>query len=528
MEIKYLSEIKHDENHCFESNSLTVSFFGVFDSPLETGTTAAKTIALLYAKHNIGLLNEIAGVFNIIIEDKIKKQKFIVNDCLSQMGLYYYQTAKTLYVSYLPEYLFPYAGTQLNHWKIKQHFALQPQLKAESFFQNIEQLQMGHYLMVEDKITVVKYYDLDPRNKVKNLSLAASQDRYEQLLMHSIKRQTMGLDKVGVMMSGGLDSTLVTVLAKKQGLDVFTFSYVFPSIPEANESIWVEAMSKISNQGHTFNGEKYWSLKPPWFVSKNAPVSNPYRHLKDVVYSAANKKNLKVLLTGVFADHLYTSYQYWFNDLIKSNPIKALNELYSQSKSHGFRLFLKSWYRLFVPVTPKYQWLNKKLRVQMKDAYPRLANKSRNLQHLLLNKSTVTAESAPLELEYSLKHNIQLRHPYRDKNMLEFALQTPAWIMGDPSNKKKLARQLAEKYLPASIYQRRKTTTLSSFMQTGILQRELETSKAILADSASDWFDFVDVNIVKRMLKNPNDNHSEKDLFVLWLCLSYENWKQAL
>ena len=115
-------------------------------------------------------------------------------------------------------------------------------------------------------------------------------------------------------MSGGMDSTFVAANALKTNKKVSAFSYVFPTIPQANETMWIDSMRSLDIQMNTFVGESYWPLKQPHPVSLNSPLNNPYRNLKEVIYKNAQNKNIKILLSGVFADHLYTGYIYWLVD----------------------------------------------------------------------------------------------------------------------------------------------------------------------------------------------------------------------
>ncbi len=60
----------------------------------------------------------------------------------------------------------------------------------------------------------------------------------------AITFQTKGQIQVGVMMSGGMDSTFVAANCQKANKQVKAFSYVFPNMPNANESIWLDVMRK--------------------------------------------------------------------------------------------------------------------------------------------------------------------------------------------------------------------------------------------------------------------------------------------
>ncbi len=107
-------------------------------------------------------------------------------------------------------------------------------------------------------------------------------------------------------------------------------------------------------------------------------------------------------------------------------------------------------------------------------------------------------------------------------------MQLPAWQLGDPADRKRLARTLAQHHLPVAVQRRRQISTLTGVFMRGVLQHEIDFTRRLLGDSACDWFDYVRADALHAVLKDPGAAQPEKNLLLLWQCLSYEMWKAAV
>ncbi len=71
-------------------------------------------------------------------------------------------------------------------------------------------------------------------------------DRIRGVLRRSVERRTTPGAPTGVLMSGGLDSTSVAVLAQKSPDGAIGFSTTFPDYPHIDESVWIDALESYA------------------------------------------------------------------------------------------------------------------------------------------------------------------------------------------------------------------------------------------------------------------------------------------
>ncbi len=514
----------------FEDGHGLCIFYGFLDQDTN-GLSKAAFVANKMQTAGIDALTEFYGSFIIIYYCKRKQKYVIANDALGDFAVHYHQTNDGIVVSDFPSALLNKDNCAINEDRLICYFALsQPAINA-SFYEHIKQLNPGQCLSLHGKtIERCTYYQLPTTLNRKLKSLPEIAQQLSHVMQLAISSQTQGHKKVGIMMSGGLDSTFVVANAKALKIPLKSFSYVFPQMPEADESHWIDAMRSENHDMHTFVGQPHWPLKSPWFVSLNAPVSNPYRHLKSVIYQKAQSENLSVMLTGVFADHLYTGYIYCLVDQMKYQPLTAMRSLLTMLRTHGLlttarQLSPGKWSST---VSTKAPWLSKFSSSVLKRQTKIKQYKHPHPQQYALVSGLSSAQSCWLENEYGFKYGINVRHPFRDRRVVEWLLSVPAWLLGDHAEPKKMVRYVAKNQLPESIIRRKKITTLKPLFLKGVMQESLSQVTKVLKDSGSSWQHYVDKKMVIQMLDNPKGNHEDWQYMILWQCLSYELWKKRI
>ncbi len=517
--------------HFYENESCITVFYGFMDQDYPHNN-AAQLLSGMLEKHGIKALNECYGSFIVIHYNKIKQHYLIANDAMGDFIVNFTESDSTLHVSDLPAALLNSKNSSINQQQILDYFALiRPQING-SYFDKIKQLNPGHCLTITQQSQSIKryYYPELIVNHQKHC-IDELAEHFNSLIQKVITHQTQGHNKVGVMLSGGMDSTFVAANSLKANKQVNTYSYVFPHMTDANESHWIDSMRDCGFNMHTFAGESYWPLKSPWKTTLNAPVSNPYRHLKSVIYQQAQTQGVKVLLTGVFADHLYTGYLYWLVDLIKRKPFTAIKALFNTTKNKGLRTALRqvSPTKFSGRIKVNSPWMTKIAQSEINQQTNLNKIKHPHPSQFDLVYGISTSQSAWLENEYAFNHNVFVRHPFRDRRIVEFLMSLPAWVLGDINNPKRFVRHTAKDLLPKSIVNRNKISTLLPLFHKGVFDKELHKVREVLTDSSCQWHNYVKKDIVLSLIKNPDKKLQESsDLLVLWQCLNYELWRHRL
>jgi len=515
-----------------DKQAITI-FYGFLDQAYNH--EAASYVHKILIKKGIDGLNDCYGSFVVMQVDLNTGTITLSNDALGDFAAHYTinEGSNTLHVSDLPDLLLNKNNKEVNQERIIHYFALSKPKKNAHFFENIKQVNPGQYLTFKNEKVNSAYYYHPPKNvDFKNTSVEDLSAEFLTLMQTAITYQTQGQKKIGAMMSGGLDSTFVTANALKVHKKISTFSYVFPTISEANESMWIDSMRSLNIQMNTFVGESYWPLKQPHPVSINSPLNNPYRNLKEVIYKNAHNQNIKILLSGVFADHLYTGYIYWLVDQIKKRPFLAVKSMFSTIRQSGFvsglkQISPKKWSSHINCSAP---WLNQQTLKQFEEiqASTKKPFYHPHPQQYDLVYSLSTAQNVWLDHEFGYRHELFVRHPFRDRRVVEFLMSIPAWVLGTVHTPKSFVRQTAKGMLPDIITRRTTQTTLTPLFVKGLLEKEFPRVKSLLNNPKASWQNYVQQDLVKKLLKNPLAVNQEIDYMLLWQCLGYEMWQEKL
>ena len=149
-----------------------------------------EVILSLYEKEGKNFVNKLNGIFAFAIYDVNKDEYFIARD----------------HIGIIPLYM---------GWDGNGTFFVSSELKAlEGFCSKIELFPPGHYLSSKDS-NPVKWYNPDWKNynSVKNNNTSVNE--LHDALSDSVHRQLMSDVPYGVLLSGGLDSSITSALAKK-------------------------------------------------------------------------------------------------------------------------------------------------------------------------------------------------------------------------------------------------------------------------------------------------------------------------
>src|SRR5262245_35925979 len=203
--------------------------------------TDTEVIIHLYEERGIDCVRDLNGMYAFALWDGRSETLHLVRDPFGIKPLFYLSTGDSFWFASEIKALLAVPGYEPRPDLEALHHYLSLNYIPDSFtaFEGINELRPGHRLQiragdVEPKIT--RFYDIeyapDPA-----LSETDAIRRSRELLEAAVRRQLVADVPVGVMLSGGLDSsTLATLMAKSRGdADFHTFSIGFedPSFDES-------------------------------------------------------------------------------------------------------------------------------------------------------------------------------------------------------------------------------------------------------------------------------------------------------
>lgn len=281
------------------------------------------------------------GMFAFAIWDQHSRQLFLARDRFGIKPLYLTQDSHRLrFASSLPALL---AGggvdTTLDTVALHHHFTLHTVVPApRTVLKGVRKLAPASTLRLDPdgSITEQVYWTLDATRPETPLSEAEWLAATREQLTQSVKRRLLAADvPVGVLLSGGLDSSLLVGLLADQVRDLRTFSIGFEDLGGgAEKADEFEYSDQVAQHFHTQH--RQYSI-PNHEVMQRLPeaiaqMTEPMvSHDVIAFYLLAERvsKEVKVVMSGQGADEVFGGY-FWYPkmDAATGTPLERFSQHY--------------------------------------------------------------------------------------------------------------------------------------------------------------------------------------------------------
>ena len=437
--------------------------------------TDTEVILALFAKQGIHFVNNLRGMFVIVIWEAKRQRLWFIRDRMGIKPLYLYRGREGL--AFASECRALKALLSSKDWKVNplgmaSYMTWGSVSEPYTLWQEIEMLPPASYACWNGQHWHQETYwkpDLGP-----NASITEEEAIQEirRLLEESISLRTIADVSLGVFLSGGIDSSIIVALLSTLCVKVKTLNVAFAE-SGYDESSFANLMVERYQTEHKLVTLSRDEL--PFYVlqaveSLDQPSIDGVNTW--IISRAARQAGLTVALSGLGGDELFYGYE-------------------------GFRQIrsLRSWqWRLLAPVVGFLFWLRDDQKGRLKailsaatDEYaflwvrafwsPEQLEKIGYVPHIemltndLNNNISITNRYSYFELYHYMKntllrdtdvmsmaHSLEVRVPLIDYNLVEFVLQLPEKLKwGDYHTPKYLVVKAVEDLLPKEIIHRKKS-----------------------------------------------------------------------
>ncbi|NMG05975.1 lasso peptide isopeptide bond-forming cyclase [Brasilonema sp. UFV-L1] len=239
------------------------------NSPAEK-ITDSQLILAAYEKWGEQCPENLLGDFAFAIWDKRQQSIFCARDHFGVKPLYYYhQLDKGFVFASEMKALFclPQVPRRLNEVRIADYLALMMEDKAITTYQDILRLPPAHSMIVtQSGMKMWSYWELDRHREIKMDSDEAYAEEFRRIFTEAVRCRLRSAFPIVSQLSGGLDSSAVTcvardLLTKKKKTSLHTISTIFDTITECDERPFINA---VLEQGgfipHYIQGEDFGPL----------------------------------------------------------------------------------------------------------------------------------------------------------------------------------------------------------------------------------------------------------------------------
>ena len=452
------------------------------------GSSDTEVLVNAWSLWGVECIQKIDGMFAFSIWDKKLKKLYLVRDRIGEKPLYYYIDNKKIFFSSRPLPILSLVGDlSYNLDSIQLYLDSGYLPRNKSIYKNINKLEPGKYLEFnQNSFQIISYWNLNdyiPDYSSKK-SLLNYVDECDFLLKDSIKNRLVSDKPLGFFLSGGIDSSLIVAIASKilskDQINVFNLGFSEKEFDESKDAnlltdfLGINIKKKVLNANDLlkFLPNFYEKFDEPFFDSSAFPLMALSEFSKDVV---------DVVVTGDGGDELFGGYNYYSIIDFISNNKNIYNFAKIFSKILPENIFFTNKSRL------SYKLLKKDNLIEV-FSFIRSIKKDFNevllpefkFSNSLYNQFSKSNDSMDKSLNYTdrvmrldilhtlnddylqksdlatMAYSIESRSPFLSKDIVEWSLQIPSWFKTKNFKKKIILRELAKKYLPEQLINKKK------------------------------------------------------------------------
>ena len=359
---------------------------------------------------------------------------------------------------------------------------------ARCLLQGVKKLRPAHALtfdLADANIRSWRYWHLPTLESDTNAQPNESDllDELEALLEDSVRRQLVADVPVGVLLSGGVDSSLVTAMAVRAMPNVKTFSVRFPGYGGYDETAHAHLVARHFHTDHVDLDATDVSVGQLTFLARqfDEPIADSSL-IPTYAVSRLIRQHCAVALGGDGGDELFGGYTHYSRLLATGRAVRYIPRVVRHSVAEaamaclpvGFRG--RNWLQGFdfdfaTELPGQSSFFDRRSRHRLLNArrFPlpsvdRVCDDSPSSELDLVQRATRTdfqnylADDILVKVDRaSMLNSLEVRAPFLDHRLIAFAFRTvPSRLKATTTNRKVILKRLTARLLPPEFDQQRK------------------------------------------------------------------------
>jgi asparagine synthase (glutamine-hydrolysing) len=452
-----------------------------------------ETILAAYARHGDACVDHLRGMFAFAVWDGTRL--FCARDRFGIKPFYYAVVGDTFLFASEAKALLPFLGDiETDASALGEYLTFQYTIGEHTLFKGVKQLLPGHALALENgQVKVWRYWDVKYEIDHDH-SPRYFETRLTELVDESLRLHLRSDVPVGSYVSGGIDSSLIAILAgKADSANRHAFHGKFTEFPGYDESHYAQlAADRAGSTLHVVDikARDFRDNIHDVLYYLDFPVAGPGSFPQYMVSKLASE-HLKVVLGGQGGDEVFGGYARYLLAYFEQCIKAALDGNYKNGNFvvtiesivpnlgllREYKPLMKEFWRegLFGPLDERYFRLVDRSTDMEQEIDWTALDKTRvfeDFRAIFNNKSNVRKEAyfdsmthfdfkcllpALLHVEdrMSMAHGLESRVPLLDHPLIEFAATVPADVKFEGGNMKHLLKTAFAGTLPDEILNRR-------------------------------------------------------------------------
>ncbi|MGB7603116.1 MAG: asparagine synthase (glutamine-hydrolyzing) [Candidatus Sulfotelmatobacter sp.] len=455
-----------------------------------------EVIVHLYEELGPQCVEKLRGMFAFALWNENTKELFLARDRVGIKPLYYSLNEQGIvFASEIKAILADPAVSRNLAPEIVDRFLTFLYIPGEeTLLKCIRKLAPGHYLLAKNgKVEIRQYWDLSFCKPADNLTIDEAESELSNLLAEAVELHMIADVPVGILLSGGVDSTAVlSCAAERTDKQINTFTVGFSDAGFADERPYARLASEAYGSRHhemTITAEDFIDFLPKYVWHMEEPVCEPPAVALYYVSKLA-RNHVKVLLSGEGGDEAFAGYdnyrnmawlerlkQVWpagngaaswglsrLNSLVHSGKIAKYTPLVNATFPDYYYSRTSTPYRYAgngigeLYATDFVKSIDKEYTIEpVRRLFSKIENQGVLDQMLYIDTKTWLPDDLLVKADkMTMANSLELRVPLLDHRLLEFAASLPANFKLKGFALKYIWKKALSERVPASILKRKK------------------------------------------------------------------------
>ena len=428
-----------------------------------------------YEEWGEGLVERLRGMYGFVVHDMRSGKLFGARDIFGIKPFYYYQTADgdLLFGSEIKSFLeHPGFEKAVNKKALRPYLTMQFPATDETFFAGVYKLPAAHcftFDIASGRMDVRRYWDADFSDD-NSKTFDEYVEECDRVVHESVAAHRIADVKVGSFLSGGVDSSYIAACLMPD--KTFSVGFDYKDFNETNYAKELSDKLGIENYRKMVTADEFFEVLPQIQYHMDEPQSNlssvPLWFLAQLA-----AEQVTVVLSGEGADELFAGYAYYedvpslarFKRVVPRGIRRALGRFVADKPYFKGRNFLlkaaempEKWFtgQAFVYRPDEIDDIVRPEYAGGPDAFELCAPVYDRVQDFCdLSKRQYLDMNMWLPGDILLKadkmcmaHSLELRVPFLDKQVMEFAQHIPARFRVNENGNKQVVRHAANRVLP--------------------------------------------------------------------------------
>ncbi|MGC9456010.1 MAG: N-acetylglutaminylglutamine amidotransferase [Halothiobacillaceae bacterium] len=485
-----------------------------------------EVILKAYAEWGEDCVQRLTGMFAFAIWEMKTGRMMLARDRMGIKPLYYAQDNRSFRFASNTQALLAGGSvdTAIDPVALHHHFTLHAVVPApRTILQGIRKLPPAHLMIVEpDGATIQRrYWTLTARRPETALSESEWVESIHESLLNAVRRRVEIADvPVGVLLSGGLDSSLLVGLLAETGQRPLTFTIGFEDQPEEKGSEFEYSdpvVERFDTQHHKFHVPNAQVLsRLPEAVAQMAEPMVGQDAVAFYLLAEQVSREVKVVQSGQGADEVFGGY-FWYPQMAaaEGDLLERFAPFYFDRDHDEFRSMVNPGYR---GMDHTSELVRERLATIQADEY---------LDRVLAFDVTTLIVDDPVKRvdNMTMAWGLEARVPFLDHELVERAMQAPPQLKLRDGGKY-LLKRVARGLVPDAVIDRPKGYFPVPALKF-VRGEFLEFMQDILHSQACRERGLYDRAYVDRLLAEPDQHFTRLKGSKLWHLALLELWLQT-